>query len=77
MLAYPLRDLRKSRSVMQHLLNDLFVICHGLVLDFVAPFVGKRVGREFRVFLDELPANAKGRALATMDLDCGIFCEER
>jgi hypothetical protein len=30
-----------------------------------------------RVFLDELPANAKGRALATMDLDCGIFCEER
>lgn len=30
-----------------------------------------------RIFLDELPPNAKGRALATMDLDCGIFCEER
>lgn len=30
-----------------------------------------------RVFLDELPADAKGRPLKTMDIECGIFCEER
>jgi len=30
-----------------------------------------------RIFLDELPRDAKGRSLASMDLDCGIFCEER
>lgn len=31
-----------------------------------------------RVFLDELPALAKGRSLKTLEMpDCGIFCEER
>jgi hypothetical protein len=30
-----------------------------------------------RIFLDELPADAKGRSLAKMQVDCGIFCEER
>lgn len=29
-----------------------------------------------RVFLDELPADAKGRPLKGMDFECGIFCEE-
>jgi hypothetical protein len=29
-----------------------------------------------RVFLDELPADAVGRPLKTMQIDCGIFCEE-
>lgn len=30
-----------------------------------------------RIFLDELPADAKGRPMKTMQFDCGIFCEER
>lgn len=30
-----------------------------------------------RVFLDELPADAKGRPLKTMHVECGIFCEEK
>lgn len=30
-----------------------------------------------RVFLDELPADAAGRPLKTMQTDCGIFCEEK
>jgi hypothetical protein len=30
-----------------------------------------------RLFLDELPENAKGRALKNMQTDCGIFCEEK
>ena len=30
-----------------------------------------------RVFLDELPADAKGRPLKNMDFECGIFCEEK
>lgn len=30
-----------------------------------------------RIFLDELPTNAKGRPLKNMDVECGIFCEER
>lgn len=30
-----------------------------------------------RVFLDELPADAKGGDLRAMDLDCGLFCEEK
>ncbi len=29
-----------------------------------------------RIFLDELPADAKGRPMATMKFECGIFCEE-
>lgn len=29
-----------------------------------------------RVFLDELPADAIGRPLSTLDFECGIFCEE-
>lgn len=29
-----------------------------------------------RIFLDELPADAKGRPMKTMDIECGIFCEE-
>lgn len=30
-----------------------------------------------RIFLDELPADAKGRPLKKYSIDCGIFCEER
>ena len=29
-----------------------------------------------RIFLDELPADATGRPMATMQIECGIFCEE-
>jgi len=29
-----------------------------------------------RVFLDELPADAQGNAMKTMNIECGIFCEE-
>lgn len=29
------------------------------------------------IFLDELPPDAKGRPLKTLDLECGVFCEER
>ena len=29
-----------------------------------------------RIFLDELPANAKGRPLKNMDFECGIFCRD-
>lgn len=29
-----------------------------------------------RVFLDELPADAEGRPLKSMQIECGIFCEE-
>lgn len=28
-----------------------------------------------RIFLDELPADAKGRSMKTMKIECGIFCE--
>lgn len=30
-----------------------------------------------RVFLDELPADAVGRPMKTMQIECGIFCEEQ
>jgi hypothetical protein len=30
-----------------------------------------------RVFLDELPEDAKGRPMKTMQFECGIFCEEK
>lgn len=30
-----------------------------------------------RMFLDELPDGAKGRSMKSMDIECGIFCEER
>lgn len=30
-----------------------------------------------RIFLDELPADAKGRPLKGLDFECGTFCEER
>lgn len=30
-----------------------------------------------RIFLDELPIDAKGRSMKTMDFECGIFCEEK
>ena len=30
-----------------------------------------------RMFLDELPEDAKGRPMKNMDFECGIFCEER
>lgn len=30
-----------------------------------------------RLFLDELPSDAKGRPLKNMQIDCGIFCEEK
>lgn len=29
-----------------------------------------------RIFLDELPADAVGRPMKTIDTECGIFCEE-
>lgn len=30
-----------------------------------------------RIFLDELNPNDKGRPMKSMDIECGIFCEER
>ena len=30
-----------------------------------------------RMFLDELPAEAKGRSMKNLNFECGIFCEER
>jgi hypothetical protein len=30
-----------------------------------------------RIFLDELDPSAKGRSMKTMNIDCGIFCEEK
>jgi hypothetical protein len=30
-----------------------------------------------RIFLDELPLDAKGRPMKNMDFECGLFCEER
>lgn len=30
-----------------------------------------------RIFLDELPPDAKGRPLKSWDVECGIFCEEK
>jgi hypothetical protein len=30
-----------------------------------------------RIFLDELPSDAKGRPMKGLDFECGIFCEER
>lgn len=30
-----------------------------------------------RIFLDELDPDEKGRSMKTMDLECGIFCEEK
>lgn len=30
-----------------------------------------------RIFLDELPTNAKGLPMKNMDFECGIFCEEK
>jgi hypothetical protein len=30
-----------------------------------------------RLFLDELDPAAKGRSMKSMDIDCGIFCEEK
>lgn len=40
--------------------------------------IGARLARYKgeRVFLDELPADAKGRPLKGMDFECGTFCEE-
>jgi hypothetical protein len=32
--------------------------------------------KEKRIYLDELPPNAIGRPLASLSVDCGIFCEE-
>lgn len=41
--------------------------------------IGARLVRYLgeRIFLDELPADAAGRPLKTMQIECGIFCEER
>lgn len=41
--------------------------------------IGARLARHKgkRVFLDELPADAKGRSMKTMQVECGIFCEEQ
>ena len=30
-----------------------------------------------RIFLDELPTTAKGNPMKNLDVECGIFCEER
>lgn len=30
-----------------------------------------------RIFLDELPIDARGRSLKNMDFECGIFCEDK
>lgn len=30
-----------------------------------------------RIFLDELPPDAKGRPMTSMKIECGIFCEEK
>lgn len=30
-----------------------------------------------RIFLDELPEDAKGRPMKNMDFECGLFCEEK
>lgn len=30
-----------------------------------------------RIYLDELPPDAMGRPMKSMDVECGIFCEER
>lgn len=30
-----------------------------------------------RIFLDELPPDATGRSMKTMNIECGIFCEEK
>lgn len=30
-----------------------------------------------RIFLDELPSDAEGQAMKSMDFECGIFCEEK
>lgn len=32
--------------------------------------------KNVRIFLDELPTEAKGRSMKSMGIDCGIFCEE-
>ena len=41
--------------------------------------IGARLARYKgqRMFLDELPVTAKGRPMKNMDVECGIFCEER
>jgi len=41
--------------------------------------IGARLARHDgkRVFLDELPSDASGRSMKTMNIECGIFCEER
>lgn len=55
----------------------------------VHPYIFKRRARQSRqvgaklvrlnnkrIFLDELPADAKGRDMKNMNIECGIFCEE-
>jgi len=45
--------------------------------------VSRRIGAKLawykggRIFLDELPADAKGRPMKNMDFECGLFCEEK
>lgn len=41
--------------------------------------IGARLARYKgkRIFLDELPANARGNSLKSMQFQCGLFCEER
>jgi len=38
---------------------------------------GKRKLVSPRIFLDELPAHAKGQPMKSMNTECGIFCEEK
>ena len=37
----------------------------------------KQNGQLERIFLDELDPNEKGNSMKTMNIECGIFCEER
>lgn len=41
--------------------------------------IGARLVRvnDKRIFLDELSLDAKGRPMKTMQIECGIFCEEK
>lgn len=36
---------------------------------------GKRKLESPRIFLDELPPNAKGRPMKNLDFECGVFCK--
>ena len=43
---------------------------NGNVIDLKTPY-------RIRIFLDELPPDSKGWAIKSMDVECGVFCEEK